>query len=123
MTPADRAKRDMARALELAESSEYEDIRKHPHAFICGALEVYLTEAYRQIDLAKKRAAETQSTVDALHVFHGDTEDVIRGRGFDAYRELDGTYTVYSRRQDSPVFHGTEAELLAWVQSDAAEAA
>lgn len=124
MSPEDKANRAVAKALSLASSSEHEEIRKRPHAFISGALEFELVEAYRRLDLAERRLAEAQRTVEALHEFHGDPADVVDELlppQHVVVRELDMTFTVRDRA-DRVVFAGTEAELLAWAraQSEAA---
>jgi|GEM_PF-6520285 len=88
-----------------------------------GMLEGVLRELYGRLAVAentRKRLAEAQRTIEALHECHGETEDLLRDKGFDAYQELDGTFTVHSPRADVPVFSGTEAEVLAWMTSDEA---
>lgn len=121
MTPEERTAEDVAKALKLAEASEYEDVRERPRAFVSGALEVYLTNAYRLLALAEKRAAQAQATIDALHAFHGETEEVLyrrlRPHGLILTHALGGEYVVVPSLKGGEVFRGSEAEVLAWAGS------
>jgi len=114
MTPKERAAQDWQ---EAKEASELQLPGESVYPYGAGVLQSKLEGAYARIDYLEAELAKSRSTVSALHAYHGDTEDMLRARGLDAYRELDGSYTVHSPRQDAPVFSGTEAEVLAWAGS------